>query len=208
MGRGSQVSDVASGRQEAWPARPGRARFPVKAPAWPEKTGAGGCGSHRAGARGESRCGCRPPGLPAVVPQARDPAARPPLPRAALPVACRCHPAPAGTTAASRREPAPQRRAQPLPGADVLPQPPVPVFPTDRRLHGGPRPSRARRPRLQARHHWPDTGTRTPHATCCQTLRMSTAASPTEDEHEETGVSGARGPGGGHAGGAMLAVTR
>jgi hypothetical protein len=31
MGHGSRVSDVASGRQEAWPTRPGRARFPVKA---------------------------------------------------------------------------------------------------------------------------------------------------------------------------------
>jgi len=66
MGRGSRVSDVASGGQEAWPPRPGRARSPVKARHGREKTGTGGCGSHRAGARGESRCaaagrrGCPP----------------------------------------------------------------------------------------------------------------------------------------------------
>ena len=138
------TSDGARGRRDAWPARPGRARSPVK----PSMAGTNlelvvaavigrahaashgarlqAAGAARRGTAGQRSCSpARAPGT-------------------ALPLACRCDPALAGTTAARRHGPVPQRQAQLLPGADVLPQPPVPVFLARIRLHGGPRPSTGR----------------------------------------------------------------
>jgi hypothetical protein len=124
---------------------------PVKAQHGREKPGVGGCGSHRAGARGESRCaaagrrGCPPWYRRPEIPQPglhsrrRAPAS---LPLRSCPGRHHGGPPPrAGTPAASSASA----------GAAVLPQPPVPVFLASIRLHGGPRPSRARRPRESAK---------------------------------------------------------
>jgi hypothetical protein len=68
-------------RRDAWPARPGRARSPGESPAWPGETRSWWLRQSPGGrTRRVTVRGCRPPGLPAVVPQARDPAARPALP--------------------------------------------------------------------------------------------------------------------------------
>jgi len=136
----ARVSDVAPGGQQAWPARPGRARSPAKARHDPENRNwwlrqLPGGRTRRAEVRG-----CRPPGLPTVVSQATDPAARPALARAALPVASRCHPALAGTTAARHRRPAPQRQPQLPPAPASCRNHPRPGLP------GGPPPARGTAP--------------------------------------------------------------
>ena len=143
------ASDGAPGRRDARSARPGRARSSVKAQPGREKPGTGGCGSHRAGARGESRCAAAgrrgPPRRGTAGQRSRCPVC---APRAALPVACRCHPALACTTAARRRGPAPRGKLSSCPAPTSCRNHPSRSLWSAAPCHGGPRPSRARRLRL------------------------------------------------------------
>jgi hypothetical protein len=134
----------------AWPARPGRARSPVKAGMAGRKTG----GTVRQSPGGRMRRGtvggCRPPGVPrgGTAGQGLCSAARPfgtaDLAPGSLPLSSLLWPAP-------RRAPPRARQS----GGTLSPcrcrhpaVTPCPGFFLDGRgLHGGPRPSRARRPR-------------------------------------------------------------
>ena len=150
-------------------ARPRTGAVPRESPAWPEENRNWWLRRSLLGARGERAVrGCRPPGLPAVVPQARDPAARPALPRrrapGSLPLSScsgRHHggPPPRVRTPAASSAPARRRR----PAATTRPGLSGPLSPSrgTAPVQGAP----ATPPALQTRHRWPDTSTRTPHAT-------------------------------------------